>query len=237
MANDYFQFRQFTVHQDRCAMKVGTDGVLLGAWAKAPQNCQRVLDIGTGTGLIALMMAQRLPDAHVWAVDIDSEAVGQALLNVEQSPFASRITVEMADINLWNIGQSFDLIVCNPPFFSQSLVSPDRQRSLARHTIGLSLGQLAEHINRLMSDTGYCSLIIPTDQLPVMQQDIVLQNMFITRVCKVKTMPHKQAKRCLLEIRKQPENIVDFEEQMINLSLHQHSEWYSVLMNDFYLHL
>ena len=95
MSNSYFRFQQFTVHQDRCAMKVGTDGTLLGAWARGGR---RILDIGTGTGLIALMMAQRFPQAVVTAVDIDEDAVGQASENVAASPFAGRIAVEQADI-------------------------------------------------------------------------------------------------------------------------------------------
>ena len=103
MSNDYFQFRQFIVRQHRCAMKVGTDGTLLGAWARAPHGAKRILDIGTGTGLTALMMAQRFPEANVTAIDIDSEAVAQAQENVVLSPFANRIRVIHAEIQSYGL--------------------------------------------------------------------------------------------------------------------------------------
>ena len=125
MANDYFQFRQFTVYQGRCAMKVGTDGTLLGAWAHGGPT---VLDIGTGTGLIALMMAQRFPEASVVGVDIDGEAIGQARENVVRSPFAGQIQLVNADIRCFQ-PSAFAAIVSNPPDFVDSLECPDEQRT------------------------------------------------------------------------------------------------------------
>ena len=124
MSNAFFQFRQFTVYQDQCAMKVGTDGVLLGAWARLLATEGRVLDIGTGTGLLALMMAQRYPHASVTAVDIDDQAVIQAQQNISRSPFAERITISQGDIREWE-DQPFDAIVANPPYFVDSLICPD----------------------------------------------------------------------------------------------------------------
>ena len=135
MANGYFQFKQFTVRQQHCAMKVGTDGTLLGAWAKASAGPCRVLDVGTGTGLIALMMAQRYPEALAVAIDIDEKAVFQAQENVTASPFADRIQVLEADVQTFADSEKFDSIVCNPPFFEDSLVCPDPQRTEARHTV------------------------------------------------------------------------------------------------------
>ena len=117
MANGYFQFKQFTVRQQHCAMKVGTDGTLLGAWSQASAGLCRVLDVGTGTGLIALMMAQRYPEAQVIAIDIDEKAVFQAQENVSASPFADRIKVLEADVQTFEDSVKFDSIVCNPPFF------------------------------------------------------------------------------------------------------------------------
>ena len=137
MANDYFNFRQFTVRQERCAMKVGTDGTLLGAWAHGGSS---ILDIGVGTGLIALMMAQRFPESHIGGIDIDHEAVEQALENVKASPFRNIDVVE-ADAKSYG-GSSFDAIVCNPPYFADSLQSPDMQRTIARHTVSLSFRDL-----------------------------------------------------------------------------------------------
>ena len=131
MANDYFQFKQFTVYQQRCAMKVGTDGTLLGAWAQVPTESARILDIGTGTGLIALMLAQRFPQASVLGIDIDQDAVCQAKENVENSPFASRIKIEHANVMDYNNEEGFDAIVSNPPYFVDALTCPDQQRTIA----------------------------------------------------------------------------------------------------------
>ena len=160
MANDYFKFRQFTIHQGRCAMKVGTDGTLLGAWANAPLGTTRILDIGTGTGLIALMMAQRFPQAEVVGVDIDTDAVGQASENVEQSPFKDRIRILQMDITEMT-GVLFDTIVSNPPFFVDALICPDDQRTLARHTVNLTYDELMQTAYRLMTLDGCFSVIIP----------------------------------------------------------------------------
>ena len=136
MPNPYFSFKQFTVYHDRCAMKVGTDGVLLGAWTDV-SGARDILDIGTGTGLIALMLAQR-SEAHIVAVDIDEDAVKQAKENVEKSPWPGRIEVERHDICCFNSDIRYDVIVSNPPYFFNSLKCPDGQRNIARHTVGLN---------------------------------------------------------------------------------------------------
>ena len=121
MANDYFRFKRFTIHQSRCGMKVGTDGTLLGAWAHGGDT---ILDIGTGTGLIALMMAQRFPSASVTGIDIDEAACMQARENVEDSPFS----VSILHRNVLDMKGIFDAVVSNPPYFNHSLESPDNQR-------------------------------------------------------------------------------------------------------------
>ena len=169
MANDFFKFRQFTISQQRCAMKVGTDGTLLGAWART--SCQgdseksRILDIGTGTGLIALMMAQRYPNAVIKAIDIDENAVCQARENVSVSPFSTRIEVIQADIALFESDESFDAIVCNPPYFTaaNSMESPDFQRRIARQTHSLDFKMLVNSVKRLLASKGLFSVVIPTD--------------------------------------------------------------------------
>ena len=151
MANDYFRFKHFTVWQQHCAMKVGTDGVLLGAWA---DGGQRILDIGTGTGLIALMMAQRFPAAEVTAVEIDEQAAMQACENVAASPFADRVNVIHDDILRYADACAegcFDAIVCNPPFFVNSLKNPDSKRALARHNDNLSFCQLFSIVHLLIN--------------------------------------------------------------------------------------
>ena len=135
-----FTFRQFHIEQDKCAMKVGTDGVLLGSWAKGGK---RILDIGTGTGLIALMMAQRFPDANIDAIEIDENAVIQATENVLRSPFTKQIVVKHCSLQTYSeTKEKYDSIVCNPPYFVDSLKSNDNNRTVARHTDALPFNDL-----------------------------------------------------------------------------------------------
>jgi tRNA1Val (adenine37-N6)-methyltransferase len=244
MSNNYFQFKRFVVRQERCAMKVGTDGTLLGAWARGGQ---RVLDIGTGTGLIALMMAQRCPDALVTAVDIDADAVRQARENVAESSFAERITVVEGDINTLTIPNSgnhishlspliyhFDAIVCNPPYFNDSLTCPDEQRTTARHTTTLTYRELMAAVARLLSDDGEFSVVIPFDCKARLEAEAALAGLSKTRECSIRTTPRKAPRRFLLAFRKHPE-AVETTEGVLETEPGQRSDWYHALTNDFYL--
>ena len=198
MATDYFRFKQFTVRQERCGMKVGTDGTLLGAWARGGK---RVLDVGTGTGLIALMMAQRFCEAEVTGIDIDAEATMQATGNVAASPFATRIRIEQADVRSYE-GRAFDAIVCNPPFFVSSMESPDARRTMARHAQTLNYAELMRHAWRLLADDGELSVVIPSDCKSRLETEAVLTGFFKVREWAVRTTPRKQPRRCLLAFRK-----------------------------------
>lgn len=180
-------------------MKVGTDGVLLGAWAKGGP---RILDIGTGTGIIALMMAQRYPEAQVTAIDIDEGAVRQAEQNVSQSPFLGRISVLQQAVQEY-LGE-YESIVSNPPFFIDSLQAPDEQRNMARHTATLSYAELMKAAYRLLADNGEFSVVIPFDYRRRMEDEAVFVGFFPSRVCGVKTTERKPAKRYLLAFRKHP---------------------------------
>ena len=141
MSNSFFQFKQFTIQQDQCAMKVGTDGVLLGAWVDLT-NKKKCLDVGTGTGLIALMMAQRTAEAHITAVEVDEEAVVQARRNVLNSPWKDRVEMVHCNFLSFQPNQKFDSIVSNPPYFTNNLISPDKQRTLARHNNHMTYSEL-----------------------------------------------------------------------------------------------
>ena len=152
-----FTFKHFTIEQELCAMKVGTDGVLLGAWA---HGGQRILDVGTGTGVVALMMAQRYPDARVTAVDIDEGAVRQARLNSGRSPFSERVTVLHERVQALGHEGEYDAVVSNPPFFVDALKAPDQQRSMARHADTLTYGELMTAAWRLLSVDGELSVIV-----------------------------------------------------------------------------
>ena len=235
MANDYFQFKQFTVRQQHCAMKVGTDGTLLGAWAQTSVGSSRVLDVGTGTGLIALMMAQRYPEAQVIAIDIDEKAVFQAQENVSASPFADRIKVLEADVQTFEDSVKFDSIVCNPPFFEDSLVCPDPQRTEARHTVSLGYRQLMESAFRLLKDDGRFSVIIPADCRSRLESEAHLRGFFISSLCSVQTTPKKAPKRYMIEFVKQTVNEIDITNGILESSPQIRSDWYRELTQDFYI--
>ena len=235
MSNDYFQFRQFVVHQQRCAMKVGTDGTLLGAWAAAQPGQCRILDIGTGTGLIALMMAQRYPEAEVTGIDIDEDAVTQAVENVSLSPFSERVRIYRQDIVNFTDIIGFDAIVSNPPYFVDSLACPDDQRTIARHAVSLTYEQLMYQAYRLLKDEGRFSVVVPSDCRAKIEAAACLEGFFTTRVCLIKTTPRKQPKRQLIEFQKHPVSELDISEGVIEVSPNVRSEWYQQLTKEFYI--
>ena len=156
-----FRFKQFTVFQSECAMKVGTDGVLLGAWADT-HNATRILDIGTGTGLLALMLAQRAPHAEITAIEIDPAAVEQAAANAQNSPWGNRIRIIGGDFGKHIFKEKFDLIVSNPPYFCNSLKNPDEKRKTARHDDTLTQETLAKGIAEIIAKNGTACVIYPT---------------------------------------------------------------------------
>ena len=235
MRGESFTFKQFVVRQERCAMKVGTDGTLLGAWAELTKADGRVLDIGTGTGLMALMMAQRYPKALVTAIDIDEMAVSQAAENVKDSPFADRIKVLQADVRVFESTEMFDSIVCNPPFFNNALLCPDNQRTQARHTTSLSYQQLMSAVWRLLSEEGLFSVIIPNDFFQQLEGEAHLAGFFLTRVYGVRTIEGKPIKRYLIELRKHPQKELIKKEVLIEDSPNVRSAWYRELTKDFYI--
>ena len=235
MSNDYFQFRQFVVHQQRCAMKVGTDGTLLGAWAAAPSGQCRILDIGTGTGLIALMMAQRYPEAEVTGIDIDEDAVAQADENVRLSPFSERVRIYRQDIVNFTDIIGFDAIVSNPPYFVDSLACPDDQRTIARHAVSLTYEQLMHQAYHLLKDEGRFSVVVPSDCRAKIEAAACLEGFFTTRVCLIKTTPRKQPKRQLIEFQKHTVSELDISEGVIEVSPNVRSEWYQQLTKEFYI--
>lgn len=161
-------FRQFDVHDDACAMKVGTDALVLGSWAgmSMPVNgTSRVLDVGTGSGILALMLAQRFPKATVDAIDLEPDAAAQAAQNAGRSPFADRIHVAHCALQGWEVKGAYDLVVCNPPFFHNHPKSVDRKRNLARHDDALPLDVLLGRSAQLLKSTGRLEVIHPWDRL------------------------------------------------------------------------
>jgi tRNA1Val (adenine37-N6)-methyltransferase len=210
-----FTFKQFSIRQERCAMKVGTDGVLLGAWAHV-EHCSRILDVGTGTGLVALMAAQR-SNANVVAIDLDGMAVRQAAENIDSSPWKERVQVLEVDVRavinessvpnsegdksamkMLLVPQSFDAILCNPPYFENSLKSPDVARTMARHTDTLSFDELAKSAACLLSPQGELSVVIPYDRATDLTVSAACYGLFATRQTIVVPVEGGKPKRMLM---------------------------------------
>lgn len=214
MGSSNFRFKQFTVWHDHCAMKVGTDGVLLGAWCPLPKESvgeavlqRRVLDIGTGSGLIALMLAQRLSSLYtIDAIDIDAEAVAQATYNFAQSPWSSLLHAHHSTLQEWELkdeslelkDKGYHLIVSNPPYFQQSLKNPDAQRATARHTDTLSYGELIEHSARLLKTNGILALVLPIEAETEILALAADHGLYPTHITHVHSKPSKPAKRLLI---------------------------------------
>lgn len=161
MSNTYFRFKQFTIHQDRCAMKVSTDACIAGAWTNVPAGARRILDIGAGTGLLSLMLAQKHRDIVIDAVELDEHAAVQATENVAASPWAGRLNVIHADASGFRPEEPYDFIISNPPFFNDSLLGHRVERNLARHTQSLSYAVLFDILSNNLSDRGEASILLP----------------------------------------------------------------------------
>lgn len=235
MSNDFFQFKEFTIHQRRAAMKVGTDGVLLGTMA---EGGKQILDIGTGTGIISLMMAQRYPDAQFTAVEIDDNAYLDAQENFAASPFSDRITLVKAAFQDYarTCGRTFDCIVSNPPYFDESLENPDEGRTRARHTSSLPFRELIGGAYRLLEDGGCFSVCIPPEVLKKFSAECLITGFSLKTCYGIKSVPRKpMPKRYVLVYQKglitEPEEHI-FCMQNADGS---RSEWYQELMKDFYL--
>ena len=227
-----FKFKHFEIHQDRCAMKVGTDGVLLGAWALGGK---RILDIGSGTGLISLMMAQRYPEAQVVGIDLDAEACAEARENVAASPFADRVNIVDCRLQDYESVEKFDAIVSNPPFFLNSLKNPDSKRSMARHADSLPFRELFRGVKLLLSDDGVFSAIVPVEVLEALASEGYMHGFYLLRQCGIKTVERKQPKRYLLTFAKHRSMEMDDMVETMMDSEGNRSEWYAKITEEFYV--
>lgn len=227
MSSPFFKFKQFTIWHDKCAMKVGTDGVLLGAWAPSGS---RILDVGTGSGLIARMLMQRCPEAEVEGIDIDEAAVAQAKENGVRA-FQARLQDWKSDI-----GNCYDLIVSNPPYFQNSLKNPDRGRELARHTDSLGYEELIAHSARLLKEEGQLALILPAEAEEEIRNLAARYSLFPTHITRVYSKETKPARRVILAFSRK-NSIVGLIEDSLVLEDEKggRSAAYSKLCEEFYL--
>jgi tRNA1Val (adenine37-N6)-methyltransferase len=236
MSNTYFRFRQFTINQDRCAMKVGTDGVLLGAWVTI-ESAKNILDIGTGTGLIALMLAQR-SCAQIDAIEIDAEAATQAAENANSSDWRERINIICTSLQEYSLsGPGYDLIVTNPPYFSNSLPAPDWKRNLARHNHQLTFSELLAGIQRLLLPKGRFGIVLPTETFNNFLSLAILNRFHLVRRTLVQPSPAKQANRVLAEFSFLKEEIQTTDLVIEMYGRHKYSEEYIELTEAFYLNM
>ena len=233
-----FQFKQFSINQDKTAMKVGTDGVLLGAWAAVVHNPYSILDIGTGTGLIALMLAQRSGAEHIDALEIDADAFEQAVENFEESPWNDRLFGFHASLDDFMDeleDEEYDLIVSNPPFYSENVTSGDESRDIARQSQSLPFEDLIEASSVLLSDTGVLCVIIPFKEEGRFTALATEHDLHLTKITRVKGTPESEIKRSLMAFSRVKPDAVLETELVIETSRHVYTEMYQELTRDFYL--
>lgn len=233
MSKHLFRFKQFSVAQERCAMKVGTDGFLLGALS--PATGERILDIGTGTGLVALMLAQRNTTATIEALEIDPAAAEQAAENFSASAWTDRLKLIPLAFEAFETEKQYDLIVSNPPYFIQAYTSPDTQRNTARHAATFFLGDWLMKMSHLLSPSGKISLILPADGIELVIEQAAVSGLNLQSRINIHSFANQEAKRIILVFGKetQPRNEQRF---VIYEALNQYTQDYAVVAKPFFLH-
>ncbi len=232
-----FQFKQFSIHQDQTAMKVGTDGVLLGAWTPIEHRTNTILDIGTGTGLIALMLAQRSSAAQIDALEIDENAYEQAVDNFENSPWGDRLFCFHAGLDefIEEPENEYDLIVSNPPFYAEDFKTENEQRDLARFQDALPFEDLVEAADLLLSENGIFAVIIPFNEEDRFIHLCAEVELFPIKVTRVKGSHTTQIVRSLMAFKRYELSVLEADELVIEINRHEYTNDYIALTQDFYL--
>ena len=236
MASPFFQFQQFVVRQRDSAMKIGTDGVLLGAWSEIDTQAKKVLDIGTGTGLIALMLAQRFPHIEIDAIEMDKAAAEEAHFNFAQSPWSRRLTCTHISLQDFRTSSSviYDHIICNPPFYQGTYSIEKKARDQARNHTFLPLNELFSGINQFLSSKGSCSIILPIEYKAMATQEAEKQQLYLKHFTAVKGNDYAPFKRALLSYTRQPCSC-ESKELILEKERHQRTQAHQALVEDFYL--
>lgn len=234
--NKPFVFKQFTIQQNRCAMKIGTDGVLFGAWTSLENQPKAILDIGAGTGLIALMLAQKSDATTIDALEIDADAYEQCTENFESSPWGDRLFCYHAGLDEFvaDIENKYDLIVSNPPFYSEEVTSGDASRDQARQNQSLPFEELVVGVYHLLSEEGFFSTIIPFKEEEDFLKLASCFGLVPQRITRVKGNPYSEIKRSLLEFGFMKTDVI-IDELIIEEERHQYTDAYKALTQDFYL--
>ena len=239
-----FRFKQFTIDDSRCAMKVGTDAVILGVWADCGEDNTetRILDVGTGSGVIALMLAQRNTAARIEGIDIDEDAVAQARDNFAASPWHERLTVKKISLQEYCKAENgiyegaYDIIVSNPPYFHNSLKAPDAKRSIARHTDTLQLTDLTSCSARMLKENGILAVIIPQQQEEELIMSAERNGMQLQRILRVQGRAERPVKRVVVILRKTTQRQEAREDTLVlEEGVNERTQAYKDLTQDFYL--
>ena len=231
-----FQFKQFTIAQDRCAMKIGTDGVLLGAWTSIQKKPNAILDIGAGTGIIALQLAQRSTAALIDAIEIDANAYEQCTENFENSPWNDRLFCYHASFQEFvsEMDDTYDLIVSNPPFYTENYHSEDSARNKARFETALPFEHLLIGVTHLLSESGTFTTIIPKQAEKTFIKIAEDLGLFLHKICYVQGTPNSDVKRCLMEF-SYDNKPIEVQDLIIETTRHTYTKEYIALVKDFYL--
>ncbi len=233
-----FHFKQFSIEQDLCAMKVSLDACVFGALCEAG-NSRRILDIGAGTGLLSLMLAQRC-DAHIDAIELDESAAKQAKQNIKNSPFASQVSVHVADIKKYTAPQKYDLIICNPPFFSDHLKGPDAKRNQARHNDGLSFTELNESIVKHLNENGKAWILLPCSEFERFMTSAHQATLKVDQKWWLSSRPQKQPHRVIFSLTHSLNSATPSADKRLTVHAEQGAEYsdaFKSLLCDYYLKL
>lgn len=232
-----FTFKQFIIHQDKCAMKIGTDGVLLGAWCPINNAPKSILDIGAGTGILALMLAQRTNAEQIDALEIDEEAYEQCVSNFEISPWADRLFCFHAGLDEFvaEPEDEYDLIISNPPFYTEDFKSNDSQRDLARFEEAMPFEDLIESADLLLSENGIFAVIIPFKEEERFIDLCAEYELYPIKVTRVKGTHKTPVVRSLLAFKRYELSVLEADELVIEINRHEYTDDYINLTQDFYL--
>ncbi len=236
MSNQYFQFKQFRVEQGDCAMKVSTDACIQGAWTPIHGNVKRVLDAGTGTGLLSLMLAQRAEDVIIDAIELDENAARQAKDNVKKSPWPERINIVQGDIRTYTFHEKYDLVICNPPFFRNSLLGDDEERNNARHTLTLTYEDLFALFEKVLIEDGYASVLLPTSEHEIWAALLKNKGWFINNLLFVQPRTDLQINRVLSLCSRRANSMVE-NKLVIYEEANKYTAAAAELLSPFYLNL
>ena len=239
MSQKPFHFKEFTIHQDKTSMKVGTDAVLLGSWVSLDNFPDKILDIGSGTGIISLMLAQRCDAETIDAIEIDENAYEQSVENFEKSDWSDRLYCyhcsfeEFVD-EISSEEETYDLIVSNPPFYTENAETSSKSRTKARFTSALSFEDLVLGVSKILATEGFFSVIIPFKEEENFVKLANKNNLFLNKVCRVQGNPTSEVKRSLLSFSFQKMDVTE-SYLIIETERHQYTEDYINLTKDFYL--